>query len=429
MRGNHAHRALGFLAVFAVFVWAVGCGGPSTSGGRETPDGATSGAGTSGASSGAGTGSGAATGSSGSGSSGVGGQSGTASGSSSTGTVDDAAAADPKAACVSYVQAFCERDVQCGGLNPASLSGCTESAALCPDLIFSAGSSRTPSQAQACATDVLAQACDAFNAGVYLPCQSPGTRPAGQPCNYNSQCATFRCIGTQTGACGACAPILGPSDDCVTAPGLCPTGQVCDATGTRRCVLPAAVSQAGMQGEPCGADGICSGVLVCVVHLGADAQAPTCEEPPASGAPCLNLFGPNGSSCAPLNTCHFSPRFGCIASVPEGQACNVVPDGDPCVPGTYCDVGDAGSAGICHANRPAGQPCVVVTLAGGFTSLGGCMSGICAGNVCAPTPPPPPGIGASCGGDAGVCALGLGCDNGICETAACGARQPEAGAD
>lgn len=187
---------------FAVFAWTIGCSGPSTQEHHETPDSAASGVGTSGASGGAGTGSNEV-----SGSTGIGDQSETGSGSSSTGTGGDAAAPDPKTACVEYVQGFCERDVQCGALDPTNLSGCTESAALCPDLIFSAGSSRTPSQAEACATDVLAQSCDAFNAGAYLPCQSPGTRTAGQPCNYNSQCATFRCLGTETGACGSCAQL------------------------------------------------------------------------------------------------------------------------------------------------------------------------------------------------------------------------------
>jgi hypothetical protein len=132
--------------------------------------------------------------------------------------------------------------------------------------------------------------------------------------------------------------------------------------------------------------------------------------------------------CEPFDSCN-DIGLPCVPRVPEGQPCNFVPNGDPCVIGTYCDVGDAGTVGVCHPNRAAGQPCALEILAGGLASMGGCMSGICGGGICDPLPPPPPGIGALCGADAGVCGFELWCENGTCQTADCELVLPEGGSD
>jgi hypothetical protein len=389
--------------VLAIVLCAVGCGGPSATG----------------------NGSGAVADAAGSDRS----ESGETGSSGDTGAVD-AAVSDPKTACEQYIQAFCKRQGQCQNLDSSIVASCNAFASLCPDFLFSPGSSRTPSQTQACAANVLAQGCDDFNAGVYLPCQTPGTGKPGDRCNYNSQCETLRCSATAVGGCGDCAPRLGPSDNCASASGACPLDQVCDTGATNRCVAPALAVHGGGQSAPCGPSMACDPPLECILAAGADAQAGTCQSPPAAGAPCVRVLLSSGLRvCEPFATCNGVSTSQCVARVPEGQPCDFVPNGDPCVIGAYCDVGDAGTAGVCHANRAAGQPCALEIQAGGSRSMGGCMSGICAAGICAPLPPQPLGIGSPCGADAGACGYGLSCENGTCQTAACGVVLPEAGAD
>jgi hypothetical protein len=405
--------------VLAIVWFAIGCGGPSAtgSGSGAIADAAGSGMST-GASGNAGTGSGAS-------GSGASGQSQNASEDGGTGALD-AAASDPRTACEHYVQAFCERQGHCQNLDWSIVTSCKSIASLCPDFVFSPGSTRTPAVAEACAAAVLAQGCDDFNAGVGLPCQTPGTVKPGQRCHFNSQCETLACLGDSPGGCGYCARTLGPNDNCLNADGACPLDQVCDKGVTNRCVALPLVVHGGGQGAPCGPSMQCDPPLECILAAGADAQTGTCGPPPDAGASCeLVLFSNGLRVCEPFATCNGISASQCVARVPEGQPCNVVPSGDPCAIGAYCDVGDAGTVGICRPNRAAGQPCALGITSGGPR----CMSGICAGGICAPLPPGPPGIGSPCGVDAAACAFGLWCENGTCQTAACAVVTPEAGAD
>jgi hypothetical protein len=405
--------------------FAVGCGGPSaTNAGPEArADAMATGIATSG-SSGSSTTTGATSGSTDGGSQSV-------SGAAASGTVGDAAApeSDAATACEHYVQAFCTRELQCNILNSASLSSCMQFAELCPDYLFSSGSTRTPLQAEGCAADVLAQSCDDLSLAANLACETPGARQVGQPCNYDSQCETLACSVGQPGGCGLCTAALGPTDDCVSAQGRCPLDDVCDLLGTRHCVAVALAAHGPGQGASCGPSNLCADPFVCYV-AGADAQAGSCQPSPADGTPCMRLILSNGvAACYPFDTCQDIGGQQCVARVPLGQPCNVVPNGDPCIIGGYCDILDAGTAGICQSNRAAGQPCAVEILPGGDRSLGGCMSGICAGDTCAPVPPAPLGINDPCDADAGPCVFGLSCKNGRCQASVCEVPSADAGAD
>jgi hypothetical protein len=418
----------------AAFVLAAGCSGASSATWDSgSPVDATGGATTTSGGSGGGTATTSGSGGGSTGGSGTAASSGSAT-SGGTGAISDAQAADPKRACEDYIRAFCERATQCQNLDPSATAQCNEIASLCPDYFFSPGSSHTPAQTEACAADVLAQPCDAFNSGAYLPCQTPGARLPGDPCSYSSQCSTLSCNVSAAGGCGSCRADVGQNGDCAPGKGPCPLSQVCSSVGTFHCVDPSSVAHGPEQGAACGGGGLlCALPFVCFVGA-ADAQAGTCELPPPEGAACTQVILANGQHvCSPSKTCLRTGAGQCMARVPDGQACDVAPNGDPCVIGDYCDIGDAStSSGVCRANRPAGQPCAIERVAGGALTMGGCISGVCAGGVCAASPPPPIGIGAPCGGDGGACGFGLECVHSVvpfCRTSNCAGASSDAGAD
>ena len=155
--------------------------------------------------------------------------------------------ATPTEACRAYIQAYCDRLDECGRFS----SRCADVEAYCPDYAFADGSTRTVEGALACAKVRRVQPCGELAAGFTPDCSPPGTREAGAPCQFVSQCASFDC--SSQGSCGTCLP---PSLDggCVTScnggPG-CVTCEVNSQCVSNRCVPRTPQTDAGVV---CGLD-------------------------------------------------------------------------------------------------------------------------------------------------------------------------------
>ncbi|MBK6695790.1 MAG: hypothetical protein IPG50_26810 [Myxococcales bacterium] len=110
---------------------------------------------------------------------------------------DGAAPLSPKEVCEAYVKAACLRREQCGQ-RPIN---CEAVASLCPDYLFSAGSSLTPATVAQCTQVRAQQSCAEVLQGIEPPCVTAGARAATESCQFASQCASLRCGNGVAGQC------------------------------------------------------------------------------------------------------------------------------------------------------------------------------------------------------------------------------------
>lgn len=411
-----------------------------------------------------------------------------------TSTVQDSgvdATAAETAACQSVVDAICSKEAECGV--PYELrAGCETAKASCPGPIFGGGSTMTIDQANACSAQMATLSCqdavvsfsNPLNAFSLLPlrmlpaCAVPGSRGAGDSCEWSTQCASLLCSspedniatlvagGGTNGKCGTCATTFGPTDDCTTGlpaylgGSVCPTGQLCDTTAKRCRTVNA--------GDPC-YSGICAYGDACGANPDGGAE-PICAQKPAIGSPCSS--NPAVVPCAGNGYCTYGDDAHddggtCTAPIPSGgictptvraQAtcagptdfcldldgganafCTTLPgDGQPCLaatacnPGSFCDKRVVGKE-TCRSPLANGSPCGTFpqTFADGGPT-GGTAGALCAGacsTTCAGIPDS--GVTGTCiGGPAGgqggescgtavctTCTAGSNCVSGKCEVA------------
>lgn len=224
-------------------------------------------------------------------------------GSSAAAGMSGTSGVSPAEACITYAVAFCQRSLECAG-DPISEAEAYACASNCPDVMFAPGSTRTVDGLLSCAQEVTALSCEDHNAAHYPPCVSAGTKPLGEPCVYNSQCASLLC--KVAGACGVCVRPVGVGEDCsgddvgCSADLSCRNG-VCEAQGN---------PDVHDFGEPC------ADITECDQLNGhCNEQTGLCERYPGEG-----------ESCEALNACQAA--FYCKG--PE-KICTLLPELDePC---------------------------------------------------------------------------------------------------
>jgi hypothetical protein len=277
------------------------------------------------------------------------GGSGGSSSSSGAGGGDDGNASSSKVeACLAYVKAYCAFFARCQGTAESAV--CYDrSASDCPDLLFSEGSSRTPSGVAECAGALASWSCERYAKGELPSCITPGTKAVGDQCAFPSQCASLSCA--TTGGCGTCNPVPQPGGPCDEATSrVCPAGQRCMGT---TCVdgypLTSEVAPGGtcddqhqcnsqgycLEGK-CQArvalGGSCVSSNVCAVGSYCDINAGKCAGPPPPGQPCAT-----DQAVKPCDAKGVCENGTCVALPGAGQAC-YEPSGGACAPGFWCRV-------------------------------------------------------------------------------------------
>src|SRR5450432_3872494 len=119
-------------------------------------------------------------------------------------------------ACIAYALAECMRQGECEGFTPSE-AGCLPASFGCPDILFSAGSTRTVASLKACTPAFATFPCAEVNVGKLPDCATPGTRALGAPCDFGTQCATLECNFSANGPCGMCGKVGELGDDCSVA--------------------------------------------------------------------------------------------------------------------------------------------------------------------------------------------------------------------
>lgn len=171
-------------------------------------------------------------------------------------SADAAAPIDPAvdAAAAAYATAYCDKSLFClgsfGGLVDAKT--CVARYKLWfIDQLTAPGTGWTPPAFTDCANRVASGTCAEWYAGQSCN-QRPGTLPPNQPCNHDSQCATFACL-VQGDVCGRCTQ-QAPTG------GTCATSDTC--RGDNVCVSGICVGY-GALGDACGGTQPCGFGLAC----------------------------------------------------------------------------------------------------------------------------------------------------------------------
>lgn len=207
-------------------------------------------------------------------------------------------------------------------------------------------------------------------------CVTPGTRKAGEPCLYASQCESLTC-DTSNGSCGQCIVPAGRLEACTT-PFSCKDGLSCIAG---ICQFNAADYRAKI-GDACNADLDCPG-------LDCDTASGTCVARPTLGMSCQSHVHCAGDSYCDATT------FKCLAFPADGAACGkdaATGVTNLCGAGTNCVPAASGPLYQCQKAPEAGQPCVMDPnsqigygcAAGTFCDQMTCRALLPAGTACDP---------------------------------------------
>ncbi len=265
---------------------------------------------------------------------------------------DGAAPLSPKEVCEAYVKAACLRREQCGQ-RPIN---CEAVASLCPDYLFSAGSSLTPATVAQCTQVRAQQSCAEVLQGIEPPCVTAGARAATESCQFASQCASLRCGNGVAGQCARCAAIVGPDAGCPGIRETCGQNQTCpsQAVGCVPIDVPATLAvgaacptpDAGVGAPACPRDTPCAATAA----LASQGQ---CTALPSSG-PCLFAVGAaTASLCASDRTCLRSdPGIAggeCVGPGTKDALCGLSNNSRPCADGFFCTNTVQGTCQPVHA--------------------------------------------------------------------------------
>ena len=270
--------------------------------------------------------------------------------------------------CRAAVGALCDRVSTCSGF--AAGAPCDDIAAVCPDYLFNATSTRTVAAISDCLADLKAQPCTDLGLGVRPACLSRGTLPAGAACAHASNCQSGDCSPSNT-VCGSCSSNATASGASCADGSLCPPGDFCHP-GTKLCTSGSTIVHAGV-GQPCDLAAVpsvgCSGDLRCVTPDAGTAGTCTPPTPPivvggdqacdtthvcGPGLICFTDIVITGDASTSTSTC--VPEYPC-----GGEACDAT---------TFCKVADGGYH--CLPKAAAGDGCL--GDAGRMTTT--CMNGL-----------------------------------------------------
>ena len=266
---------------------------------------------------------------------------------SGTGEDGSSSLSSKRYACREYLTAACERRAECAG--PTGLDRCLDALALCPDYLFSDGSTRTVEGTLECAKAWRTLSCENVETGIPPACSTPGTRQPGEACRFASQCESLACSGTDT-TCGVCLRLAAAGETCDGVEVGCPSGQRCSGTCEVVQWSPHEVFPPKAAGEECQYGDVCIDGYMCLNDPMDEylASVSRCQIPPGPGSPCAyNVVG--GIACASdsycwMNTCERRPA-----------------PGEPCASNssvsTVCDVGDECEDRICIGILEEGEPC------------------------------------------------------------------------
>ncbi|HTM46502.1 MAG TPA: hypothetical protein VL137_16195 [Polyangiaceae bacterium] len=270
-------------------------------------------------------------------------------------------------ACHLYLDAWCQRMVDCTASE--DVDRCKEQEyALCPDLFFSPGTTRTVDGLAACATDISQMTCLDWEQDNWPSCVSPGTRAEGESCVFSSQCQSLECAASGD-SCGTCLPIANLGELCGDN-AACGPGQRCNGV----CELipapppgqmppdPSPVPPGLAQGMSCGLMDSCAQGLWCLLPMPwpadvpADSKPGTCDVLPAANAPCAFERFASGASCAEGAYCDAASTT-CQPLPTSGEPCLTFPFPD-CALGFFCDR-TVNADGVCTAQGDLGAACSV----------------------------------------------------------------------
>jgi len=302
--------------------------------------------------------------------------------------VEAAAPPTELSACKTYLQAYCDRLVECGA---APTSACDLYEPLCPDYTFATGSTRTIEGVLACADVRRKQPCSELLGGFTPDCSPPGTLDAGAPCRFGAQCASDTC-SSSPGQCGQCAALATDTEPCRQGCGTTGPCVACEINATcngGQCA-PLVAASALDAGSSCSSSvkyQFCPPPLRC---LGTTGQLGVCKVLPAIGEACTyDLVQPTKSPCA-TGRCarQTNGTFLCTDGLAkEGESCDATRTSDECEMPLVC-IGSTDAK--CVAPKADGAGCNSPDACGrtsfcstnGSSSVGTCMPRIALGAPC-----------------------------------------------
>jgi hypothetical protein len=348
--------------------------------------------------------------------------------------------------CRQYFEAICARIREC---DAPTFRPCESPADLCPDALFSEGSTWTIDDVNSCIDTWKTQSCDDLMVDQWPACSlRAGERGDGSACVFDAQCQSATCIGGIIPGyqltCGRCAQPLARDSACDQTTG-CPHGQHCESN---LCVdlLPQVNVDAGSQpvepacddtkpclpgqecrmgscvgvreaplplNAPCSEFTKCEDGLVCEIELVPDDEdepdVGTCQLKGTIGGPCTPTFVATGA-CEEGGTCDGRPTGQCFPLVEVGGSCGY----KQCVEGAFCQVLgiDEIESYLCYERFDEGEQCYIEDY--DFVCKDGlecnCPTPGCQEPVCVAVGQP----GDACD-QANPCAAGLTCRAGACQ--------------
>lgn len=260
----------------------------------------------------------------------------------------------PSDACRRYVAYYCGRLLSCGLTSLQYAYACYDSAALCPDLFWSDGATRTVDNVVACGKAWLDHPCEEVRHERGPQCGATlGTRAAGERCVTTTQCKSTRCTGSLASmTCGVCIDQAASGGSCGTNI-VCPRDESCvDGTCKPRALITAGEpSIMFAPGQACAFSyddnfGGCAYGMGCFAKSGVGAE--TCNHLPGPGERCYTAHDGvcwgegfcDGRSCAPvyactntLRTCQKDQVCVCADTACKSTACAPLrQEGERCMP-------------------------------------------------------------------------------------------------
>lgn len=309
-------------------------------------------------------------------------------------------------ACTDYANAMCQRRDSCstGGylnaINYGSEAACVSATtATCNANISAKGTGQTPTNLDACATQLPSEACadylDNNPSGVCVP--PAGAGDTGAPCGTASQCKSTFCATGANAVCGTCQPLPAAGALCQVN-GDCGRDADCvKAAGSTTLTMGKCAPWVASGGACLTGITTCGSGLACVGDDPATTTMGKCQAQGSSvGAACdgsrktaANCAGALGLVCIPTAKGSSVGTCKAIALADVGQAC-----------------GDIGSAPITgYASCKAGD-CI---KASSTATMGTCSAFIAVGSACSTDPTTPSCVPqAKCvpssqGGTTGTC--------------------------
>jgi len=232
----------------------------------------------------------------------------------------------------------------------------------CQNQAKATGSGSNPAHIERCVSAVADEACADFFDNVPPPaCIPGGSRAAGEPCAFNSQCSSGYCGGTAHAICGSCGTAPGAGGDCTTS--NCGRDLICVAS-TDLCQSRGSEGALCSSALPCRSDLNCTLMTTTNPTNGATADMmSSCAVAGMAGAAC----GTNTSNCDGMQGLYCGGTKGArtcmgVSYAAAGAACGMLADGTHamCIAGDcYANGGLATGtdAGTCTGFAGDGQPC------------------------------------------------------------------------